>query len=186
MTPRVPEINRAVLVVIDVQGKLAGMMHDPHYLRHVKGMIKTAQILDIPIIITEQAPQKIGDTVPEIKGMFQDFVPIVKQTFSCCGEPRFMNELKRLRRSLIIVCGIESHVCVYQTVRDLCGLGHDVQLVTDAVSSRSKHNAQIGIERCAQNGAVLTSLEMLVTELITSTAHPKFREIMGLLKNMGS
>lgn len=182
MESHATDIKRAVLVVIDVQGKLAGMMCDPHYLRHVQGMIKIAQILDFPILVTEQAPEKIGGTVPEIKGMFQSFGPIVKQTFSCCGEPGFMVELNRLRRSLVIVCGIESHVCVYQTVRDLCGLGHDVHLVSDAVSSRSKHNEQIGIERCAQSGAIITSLEMLVTELIRSTAHPRFREIMSLLK----
>lgn len=183
MKPKAPEIKRAVFVVIDVQGKLAGMMHDPHYLRHVQGLIRIAQILEIPVIVTEQAPDKIGGTVPAIKDMFQNFVPIIKRTFSCCGEPRFMEEFKRLRRSQAIVCGIESHVCVYQTVRDLCGFGHDVQLVSDAVSSRSKHNAQLGIDRCAHSGAVLTSLEMLVTELIGSTAHPKFREIMTLLKN---
>lgn len=182
MSLNAPQIDRSLLVVIDVQGKLAGMMSDLTYLRHVQGMIRIAQILGIPVVVTEQAPEKIGETVREVKTLFSEFHPVIKQTFSCCAEPRFIDELKRYDRTQMIVCGIESHVCVYQTVRDLRALGYDVQLVTDAVSSRSKHNAQIGIERCAQDGAKLTSLEMLVTELIQSTAHPKFREIMAMLK----
>lgn len=185
MSSKVLDLTRSVLLVIDVQGKLASMMHDFQYLRHVKGLIKAAQILGLPIIATEQVPEKIGGTVQEIKEMFSDFVPIVKQTFSCCGEPRFMDELKRLARSQVIVCGIESHVCVYQTVRDLCKLGYDVHLAADSVSARSKQNSEIGIRRSEHEGAVVTSLEMFITELIRSTAHPKFREIMALLKNNG-
>lgn len=182
MGTKVLESQKAVLLVIDVQGKLAGMMNDPRYLRHVQGLIKIAQILDIPILVTEQAPEKIGGTIDAVKGMFTDLSPIIKQTFSCCAQTQFVHDLKKTKRSQVIVCGIEAHVCVYQTVRDLERSGYDVHLAVDAVSSRSQSNAQVGIQRCAQEGAVLTSLEMLVTEMIRSTAHPKFREIMALLK----
>lgn len=182
MSTKTLNLAHTVLIVIDVQGKLASMMHDFQYLRHLKGLIKAAQILGLPIIMTEQAPEKIGGTVQDVKEMFSDFAPIVKQAFSCCGEPRFMDELKRLGRSQVIVCGIESHVCVYQTVRDLCKLGYDVHIAADAVSARSKQNSEIGIRRCEHEGAVVTSLEMFITELICSTTHPQFREIMALLK----
>jgi nicotinamidase-related amidase len=176
-------IENSILLVIDVQGKLASVMHDKHYVRHIQGMIKAAQILGIPIIVTEQAPEKIGNTIPEIREMLPENLPINKQTFSCCGEPVFLETVKNSRRKQILICGIEAHVCVYQTVRDLLTAGHDVYLVVDAVSSRSAHNTEIGIKRSEGDGATLTTLEMIITELIQSTRHPKFREIMALLKN---
>jgi nicotinamidase-related amidase len=177
------KIENSVLLVIDVQGKLAGLMHDPNYLRHAQGMIRAAQILGIPIILTEQAPEKIGNTIPEIREMLPENLPIKKQTFSCCGEPLFLETIKNSRRKQILICGIEAHVCVYQTVRDLLTAGHEVYLVVDAVSSRSAQNTAIGIKRAENDGATLTTLEMIITELIQSTRHPKFREIMALLKD---
>lgn len=177
------KVENSVLLVIDVQGKLAGLMHDSGYLRRVQGMIKIAQILSIPIIITEQSPEKIGNTIPEISEILPENIPIKKQSFSCCGEPAFMDAFKRVGRSQVIVTGIETHVCVYQTVRDLLMAGRDVYLLVDAVSSRSPQNAAIGIGRAKDDGATLTTLEMIVTELIQSTRHSKFREIMALLKN---
>lgn len=177
------DIQNSVLLIIDVQGKLANMMCDSNYQLYIRGLIKVAGILDIPILLTEQAPDKIGRTVVEITDMLKGVVPITKQTFSCCGEPAFVDALKHLGRKHVVVCGIESHVCVYQTVRDLLQSGHQVSVVAEAVSARSKYNAHAGIARCKELGAVLTTLEMLVTELIVSTKHPKFREIMTLLKN---
>lgn len=176
------EIDKVVLVAIDIQGRLANMMHDPHYLRLVLGSIRVAQLLTIPVIVTEQAPDKIGPTVPEVKSLFIDFSPIIKQTFSCCDNPDFMNTLEKIGRKQVLVCGIESHVCVFQTVRDLCAKRYEVQLITDAVCSRTRHNAELGIRRSTQAGAALTSMEMFTTELLRSTEHPKFREIMALLK----
>ena len=177
------KIENSVLLVIDVQGKLAGMMDDLHYLRHIKAMVKAAQILDMPIILTEQAPEKIGSTIPELTEALKGIAPIIKQSFSCCAEPVFIDAFKRLGRSHVIITGIESHVCVYQTVRDFLNTGYEVYLVVDAVSSRSEHNAKIGIKRSEDEGATLTTVEMIITELIRSTRHPKFREIMALLKN---
>lgn len=176
------EIQNSVLLIIDVQGKLANMMCDTDYKDHIRALIKAAGILAIPIFLTEQAPDKIGRTVPEITQLLNGIAPITKQTFSCCGEPMFDEALKRSGRKHVIVCGIEAHVCVYQTVRDLLKDGYEVSVVVEAVSARSQHNAHAGIARCKDLGAVLTKLEMLVTELIVSTKHPKFREIMALLK----
>lgn len=177
------EIKNSVLLIIDVQGKLAHKMHDAGYLPAIQGLIKAAQLLDIPILVTEQAPEKIGSTISDLTEIWGDVTPIVKHSFSCCGEPVFMDAFKLLNRSHVIVAGIESHVCVYQTVRDLLKAKYHVALVTDAVSARSEHNGQAGIQRCKDEGAVLTTLEMLVTELIVSTGHPRFREIMALLKD---
>ena len=176
------KIEQSVLVVIDVQGKLASMMHDANYLRHVQGMMKAAKLLGVPIIITEQSPQKIGGTVKEIRAMAPEVEPIPKETFSCCLEPVFMDALTLLRRKQVIVTGIEAHVCVYQTVRELLKAKFEVYVLADAVSARAAVNKEIGLHRCQQEGAVLTTLEMTVTELLVSTKHPKFRDVMALLK----
>src|SRR4051812_30630824 len=108
-------IEHSILIIIDVQGKLAGMMYNPGYLRRIQGAMKAAGLLGIPIVITEQAPEKIGVTVEEIHAMSPQMKPIVKQTFSCWGEPAFVEALKKFKRKQIIVTGIEAHVCVYQT-----------------------------------------------------------------------
>ena len=175
-------IEHSLLVVIDVQGKLAGMMQDSRYLYRVQGMIKAAKLMDIPIVISEQAPDKIGVTVEEVCALVPGAVPIIKQTFSCAGEPAFVDALKRSGRRQIIVTGIEAHVCVYQTVRDLLKSRYEVYLVVDAVSSRSAVDQEIGIHRSEKEGAILTTLEMTITELMKSTRHPRFRDVMALLK----
>jgi len=172
----------SVLVVIDVQGKLAHMMHDPRYLNRVRGMMKAARLLEIPTVLTEQAPEKIGGVIDEIQALAPGVDPIAKQTFSCWGEPEFAGELKALGRKQVLVAGIEAHVCVYQTVHDLLKEHYEVYLVVDAVSARAPVDDQIGVHRCQKDGAILTTLEMTVTQIMQSTHHPKFREVMALLK----
>lgn len=175
-------VQNCLLLVIDVQGKLAQLMNSSQYLSNLKTLIKVGQLLDIPILLTEQAPEKIGSTIPEVSELLKGQAPIVKQTFSCCGQPEFWQIFKPHNRDHVIVLGIEAHVCVFQTVRDLLGENYSVHLVADAVSSRTAENATIGIRRCQSEGAVLTSTEMVITELLKSTHHPKFKEIMKLLK----
>jgi nicotinamidase-related amidase len=175
-------IEQSLLVVIDVQGKLAGMMDDPDYLRRIRAMLKAVKFLEVPVILTEQAPEKIGVTVDAVRDLAQTAPLIVKQSFSCWGEPAFVDAVKSSGRKQMIVAGIEAHVCVYQTVRDLIKAGYEVYLLADAVSSRNPADHEIGIHRSQKEGAVLTTLEMTVTELMQSTHHPKFRDVMALLK----
>jgi nicotinamidase-related amidase len=175
-------IEHSLLVVIDVQGKLAGLMNDPDYLRRIRGAMKAAKFLEIPVVLTEQAPEKIGATIDAVRDLVPSVQPVVKQTFSCCGEAGFTDALSQWGRKQIIVSGIEAHVCVYQTVRDLIKAGYEVHLMVDAVSARSPVDQEIGIHRSQREGAILTTLEMVVTELMQSTRHPKFRDVMALLK----
>ncbi|HQP10019.1 MAG TPA: hydrolase [Candidatus Omnitrophota bacterium] len=175
--------ENAVLLIIDVQGKLAHRMHQKKELfRHIGGLIRVAHFLAIPIIITEQAPEKIGTTVPDISDLLKDQQPIAKTSFSCCGQREFMERLGALNRRQVIVAGIEAHVCVYQTVHDLLGNRYDVQVVGDAISSRTEANKNFAIERVRALGADVTSTEMIVCELLRSSEHPKFREIINLIK----
>jgi nicotinamidase-related amidase len=175
--------QKSVLVVIDVQGKLAYLMHDKARLfRHIEALIKTAQYLDIPIIFTEQAPEKIGSTVPEISHLFPSQVPLIKETFSCCGSATFSSALTKLKRKQIIICGIETHVCVYQTVADLIRQKYDLQVVADAVSSRTNENKDIALARMTALGVDITSTEMLATELLRTSKHPKFKNVLSLIR----
>jgi len=175
--------ENAILLVIDIQGKLAHLMHERNELfRHVSRLIQAAYILDVPIIITEQAPEKIGKTIPEITDVLKDYQPIPKTSFSCCGENQFIQKLESYHRKQIIVTGIESHVCVYQTVCDLLRMKYDAQVVGDAVSSRTLANKLFALDRIKAAEGSITSTEMIICELLKTSKHPKFKDIMGLLK----
>lgn len=175
--------NDAVLVVVDIQGKLSTLMYNKESLFANTGrMIKGAQILDIPIILTEQLPDKLGPTNPVIKELLPEPEVLVKDTFSCCGDKEFVSRLTRLDRHQVLLTGIETHVCVYQTAVDLIGSGFGVHLVSDAVSSRIENNYQLGLERIGQAGATITSVEMALFEMLKVARGDQFRSIVKMLK----
>ena len=174
---------QCVLVVVDVQGKLASLMHEKDRLFHnILATIKAAYILEIPVLWTEQAPEKIGATVPEVADLLTGLTPISKTTFSCCGEKRFLDTLKELKRKQVVLVGIEAHVCVYQTAADLVARGYEVQVVADAVSSRNADHKTWGLERIRQSGAGVTCCEALACELLGKAEGDKFKLILNLIK----
>jgi nicotinamidase-related amidase len=177
-------INDTALIVIDVQGKLAHLMHHKEpFFANVERMVRGAQILELPILWTEQVPEKLGETIPQIREPLQETSqPIAKISFSCCGNQPFMAQLELLNRNQILITGMESHVCVYQTTRDLLEMGYNVQVVADAVSSRTAENKQLGLERMKEAGATLTSTEMALFELLRVAEGPKFKAISQLVK----
>lgn len=177
-------LNNTTLVVIDVQGRLAQVMSQKELLfDNLQKIIKGAQALELPIIWNEQVPEKLGPTTPEIAQLLTSTgQPIAKSSFSCCGNPPFMEALKKTQRKQVLLTGIEAHVCVYQTCRDLLDLGYEVQVVTDAVSSRAAENRQLGLERMKEAGATLTSTEMSLFELLRVAEGPQFKEITKILK----
>ena len=177
------EINKTVLVVIDVQGKLATLVAEKEKVyANISGLIKAVQILNIPIIYTEQVPEKIGKTIPKIALLLSTLSPITKSSFSCCGSKEFLEQLTRLKRKQVIITGIETHVCVYQTITDLLKLQFAVQVVADAVSSRTAENRRIALERVKKLGADITSTEMVLCELLKTAKHEKFRDIIKFIK----
>ena len=173
----------AVLVVIDVQGKLATLMREKENLfANVIRMIKGARALEIPIIWTEQLPDKLGETSPEIKEVLEGLKPLVKKTFSCCGDDAFLKQLSSIDRKQILLTGIETHVCVYQTAIDLLGAGYEVHLVRDAVSSRFEENYHLGIERIKDAGAIMTGVEMSLFEMLQVAEGEKFKQVIQIVK----
>ena len=171
------------LVIVDVQGKLAQLMHDrEHLFRNICILIEAARTLDIPILWCQQCPDSLGPTVRQIAELLRKNTPINKSSFSCCTQEHFTEKLRQLNRRQVILCGIETHVCVYQTAADLLRTGYEVHAVADAVSSRTLENRQIGLSRMQQEGAKISSTEMALFELLRDAAHPKFKQIARLIK----
>lgn len=176
-------IDNTALIVVDVQGKLAQLMYQKEDLyKNLERLIKGAQVLQIPIVLTEQYPKGLGPTVTELSSLMPDVKPIEKITFSCCGNDEFAQHLKVLGRRQLLLTGIETHICVYQTAIDLLGAGYEVQVVTDAVSSRKRSNKRVGLERMKAAGAVSTSTEMALFELLHIAEGDKFKEISKIVK----
>ena len=170
-------------MVVDVQGRLAQLMHDKHTLfKNIQILIKAAKILDIPIIWCQQCPQALGETIPQIAELLAGTRPLNKATFSCCGLEQFNQKLKVLNRRQIILCGIETHVCIYQTAADLLKAGFYVQVVTDAVSSRNLADKQTAVERLKTSAIDISCVEMTLFELLVTADHPKFKPVVELIK----
>jgi len=177
------EIQDCCLTVVDVQGKLAQLMADKEALfKNIRILIQAAQILEIPILWCEQVPAALGPTVPEIAELLTGLEPIDKASFSCCGQEQFNAQLNTLAKEQVLLCGIETHVCIYQTAMDLMEGGLDVTVPADAVSSRTEQNRQIALTRLAAEGAHISSTEMTLFELLKTAKHPKFKDIAKLVK----
>ena len=176
-------VDNTVLAIIDVQEKLARAIHEKEKLiENLQKLIKGIKVLEVPIIWLEQNPQGLRSTVPEIARLLFGLESISKISFSCCANERFMKEMKTLKRNHVLLTGIETHVCVYQTAKDLVKLGYEVQVVTDTISSRTVENKQIGLERIKEVGGSLTSVETALFELLKVAEGPKFKEILKIVK----
>ena len=171
------------LVVVDVQGKLAQLMHDKEGLyKNIRILIQSAKILNIPVLWCQQVPAALGPTVPEIAELLIGSQPINKSSFSCSGCEEFNDKLDQLGRKQVMLSGIETHVCVYQTAIDLLAKGYEVYVIADAVSSRMLDNKQIGLNRIAAVGVRISSTEMALFEVLKSADHPHFKQITKLVK----
>lgn len=178
--------SRAALVIIDVQEKLMPVIHDrPAITTNIDRLIRGCHILDVPALLTEQYVKGLGATVPEVRRAFEEtsgYSPIEKSCFSGLRCAPFHNALQRLDRRQILVAGVETHVCVFQTVRDLLQAGYQVSIVADAVSSRTAENRDIGLQRMISDGAKLSSTEMALFDLLVQSATDEFRSISQLVK----
>jgi nicotinamidase-related amidase len=170
-------------LVIDIQERLVPVMYDKEaFLKNCGILIQGLQLLDIPMIVTQQYTKGLGETVSEISTKIPDFAYIEKRDFSCCNEPELMVRLSMLNIKNVIICGIESHVCVLQTVLDLKEAGYHPVVVADATSSRSPVNLDIAKERFRHEGIMMTTAESVLFELTRSSAAPEFKAISKLVK----
>jgi len=175
--------ENAVLVVVDVQDRLL-----PHIRKHddvteaIARMIRGCKVLGVPILVTEQYPEGLGPTNELLKAEFETWEPIVKATFSCCGEIPFPEALEKTGRKDVLLCGIETHVCVYQTARDLIEKGYRVHLLVDGASSRRKIDRKTAIRRMESMGVHLCTVEMTLFEMLHVSGTDEFRKIVRIVK----
>jgi len=176
-------IADTALVTIDIQGKLAQLMHDKDNLfKNVTILIESAKILDIPILWCQQVPDVIGPTVHEIARLLQGHQPINKSTFSCCDCEDFTGQLEKIGRKQLLLTGIETHICIYQTAMQLKAQNYQPYVIADAVSSRTFENKNLAINRLVSEGVKIASTETALFELLRSADHPKFKQIAKLVK----
>lgn len=174
----------AALVVVDVQEKLCQAM-DKDILEKLTGnigvLLEAARELAIPVLVTEQYTRGLGETLPVLKEKLSE-TSMEKMTFSCCGDPAFVDRLRQLTRKQVIVTGMETHVCVLQTVLELLDKGYSVHIVKDAVMSRKKQNWQVGLDIAAAAGAVITSTEAALFQLLRVAGTEEFKKLSKLVK----
>lgn len=175
--------KKTALIVIDVQGKLAQLMYAKQTLfENLRKIIKGVQALGVPILWLEQNPEGLGPTIPEVSELLTSIEPISKSSFSGCRNERFVQALKNANRNQVLIVGIEAHVCVYQTAVGLVELGYKVEVVTDAVSSRTIENKKVALQKMRDIGVNLTSTEMALFELLQVAEGEQFKEILKLVK----
>ncbi len=176
-------VENTALVLIDFQVRLFPVMHEKEkLLRNVIKLVKGAGVLEVPVILTEQYPKGLGPTLPEIKALLPDTRPVEKVCFSCCDEESFCRSLEALGRRQVLLAGIEAHVCVYQTAMALARAGYQVQVVSDAVSSRDPENKMVSLLALGAAGAGVTNVEMALFELLRVARGDKFKRISEIVK----
>lgn len=169
-----------VLVIIDIQEKLMPVIDEREkVVDNVVRLLKFAQSIKLPVIVTEQ--DKLGATLPEVKKEIPGSIPITKITFDGLLCDEFVKQLAQIKKKTLILTGVETHVCVAQTA--IHALPHfKVHVISDAVSSRTAHNWRVGIERMRQHGAVISSTEMVIFELLERAGTDEFRATLKLVK----
>jgi len=182
--PRVLVRDASVLLIIDVQEGYRGhtVNHD-RMVRSVRRLLDAARVMGVPVLATEQYPTGLGHTQPEVAEGFPPGVAVIeKMSMSCCGQPAFVDRLRTLSRSQVVVCGIEAHACVNQTVHDLLDRGYRVHVPYDALSARAESDLRVGWEKMIGSGAVPATVEMVCLEWVRTAEAPEFKALHGLIK----
>ena len=175
--------EKTIGLVIDIQERLFPVMWEKEtLLKNCQILIQGMDVLKLPLLVTQQYTKGLGDTIPEISSVISEFTYIEKRDFSCCDEPAFTEKLKKLGTKNIVICGIESHVCVLQTAVDLKEAGYNPVVVMDCTSSRSRENLEYARERFRYEGIMMTTCESILFELTRSSAAAEFKAISKLVK----
>jgi len=177
----IPE--NTLLVVIDVQGNLARLVAESEStIQAIEKLVQGAKLLDIPVLLTAQVPEKIGHTIPEIAGLLPEQTDLPRVHFSIWQDAAVQEAICSSERQQVLLCGFEAHICLYQSSLDLLAEGYEVYLAADAVSSRNPYNKSIALQELAKQGVHLTTVEMALFSLLRSAQHPAFKSISRLIK----
>jgi nicotinamidase-related amidase len=183
-SPYLLDRDAAVLVVIDIQERLAAAMADRDtVVAESRRLVLSARRLGVPIIVTEQYPRGIGPTVPElVEALGDDYRPVEKLCFPCTAEAAFAERLAQVGRRQVVLCGMEAHVCLLQTALDLLDDGLRVHLVADAVCSRNGEHKRLALDQLRLAGAVVTCVEAAVYQMLGKAGTPEFKDLLPLFK----
>ena len=185
------EVDRSVVVVIDLQGRLMEQIHRPEMvLAGTDRLLRLAELYRVPVVLTEQYPRGLGPTHPDVRARFDALTVetrfVEKTAFGCCGEESFVAALRQLRPEIdhlqIVVAGIEAHVCVMQTVVELLRAPHQVHLCWECVSGRGEEYRRHALDRMQQAGAVITNHESVGFEWARHKGHEQFKAMSALFK----
>jgi nicotinamidase-related amidase len=175
--------TRAMVLVVDVQERLCPAMPEADLARLVKytrALLGCAQELGLPVIATEQYPRGLGRTLPALRELLP--APLEKMHFSCGADPGFRAALEATGRRQVVMAGMETHVCVFQTARDLAEAGYEVFVCADAVTSRTAEHRQVGLALCHEAGATVTTAETAMFDLLHQCGTPEFKKVSALVK----
>jgi nicotinamidase-related amidase len=182
---RILDRNSSALVIVDPQTKLMPAIFEAdRVIKNCVLLLRLGQILSIPMVVTTQDAQGLGPLVPKVACAAPGITPLDKTSFGCFGDENFVGCLKEVApgRDALLVAGVESHVCVAQTVLAALNAGYTVQVARDAISSRTRANWEAGLHRMDHAGAVLSSSEMMIYELLGKSGTPEFKAMLPLLK----
>ncbi len=177
-------VDECVLAVVDIQEKLLPRIHEKErVIRNSQLLIRLVNILSLPVVVTTQYSKGLGATVPAILSLLPDVKPVDKLEFGCFGNGEFCSAISVLAgRNTLLLCGIETHICVMQTALGALSQGLNVHVAADAVGSRAELNWKLGLERMREAGAVISSAEMMIYELLGKSGSPAFKEMLQYLK----
>lgn len=172
------------LLVVDPQEPLVSIIWErDRLIRNLTILIRAAGVLDIPVVVTVQNRDRLGDLIPEVRACLPDGHPVYnKMTFSCLGDDQIRAAIGKLNRRQTLICGVETHVCVHQTAHDLLAAGYEPHVVADAVSSRAQSNWTLGLSRMERAGIIMTSTEMALYEIMERAGTDEFRSVLPLVR----
>lgn len=177
------DVENSLLLVIDIQERLVASLDKDIIVSKVGKLVDAANILDVPIVLSEQYPKGLGHTVPTIAEKLKADTPIVEKcSFSLLREEGFLDKIKAYGKKQIVICGIETHICVHQTAAELMDAGFEVFVAKDACASRNKYEFKQGIDAMHDNGAKISCVEIILFEWLRSAKNPKFKEVQALIK----
>ena len=179
---RIINRERAGIVVVDIQTKLTKVMRRPAFMvDNVVRLLRFSALMDLPVVVTEQYPRMMGTTLPEVREAVPKFDPLPKMEFDCCGNHDFNTRLKAASIDQIILTGLETHICILQTCLSLLEAGYKVYVPRDGVDSRTEENWQVGLELMKSAGAVITSAETIIFQILKKAGTAEFKQAMKLI-----
>ena len=184
MQTHLANIDQSVVVVLDMQPNfLKAVIDSEQILQRSLFFLEISKLLNVPVLVTEQNPLKMGGVDPQLSEVMEEEYPLfAKMSFSCSGSEPFLQHLKKPNRKQVFLIGIETHICMNQTAQALTDLGYEVFVICDAISARTALAHQIGLSRIKQGGSILTHSESVAYEWMESAEHPDFREVLELVK----